>query len=148
MSLGLVYLSRGLDGGLLATKAFFSAYCDHPAGCPHELIVIMKGWFGVNGEDEIRQLAKTHSATVIDLPDDGFDWGAYMRVAPLLKHDFVCFCNTHSRPLVDGWLDLLKKSAESDSINIGAVGATASYQGCIPPFPWPPLRKKVALSGV
>lgn len=140
MSLALVYLARGIDGGLSSTKAFFDAYRTFSAGCPHELIVIAKGWLDVAEHDELLQLAKAHAARVVELPDDGFDWGAYMRLAPQLTHDWLCFLNTHSRPRVNGWLNLLRVAASAPSRNIGAVGATASWQTLAPVLPLPSMK--------
>lgn len=142
MSLALVYLARGIDGGLSSAKAFFDAYRAFPAGCPHELIVIAKGWSGVDGQDELRQLAQAHAARVVDLPDDGFDWGAYMRLAPQLPHDWLCFLNTHSRPRVDGWLNLLRMAADAYGTSIGAVGATASWETLAPILPPPSVKEE------
>ena len=141
-SLALVYLARGIDGGLRSAKEFFEAYRAFPAGCPHELIVIAKGWAGIDGQAELLQLIHSHSARLVDLPDDGFDWGGYMRLAPQLSHDWLCFLNTHSRPRVTGWLNLLKAAADAPSMNIGAVSASASWQSLdIPILPPPSLRK-------
>src|SRR3989338_8808258 len=137
MSLALVYLARGASGGLSTVKIFFDAYRAYPPGCPHELVVIAKGWAGVGGLEEVKQLVQAHGARVVDLPDDGFDWGAYMLAASLLTHDWICFLNTHSRHRVKNWLNLLMKGTEVPGINVGAVGATASYESFIPVFDWP-----------
>lgn len=143
MSLALVYIARGIDGGLSSVKAFFDAYCAHPSGCPHELIVIVKGWSCMKEQDELRQLAQIHVARLIDMPDDGFDWGAYMRVIPLLSHDWVCLLNTHSRPRVNGWLNILRTAAETpNNMSIGAVGATGSWEKLFPILPLPLLKTK------
>jgi hypothetical protein len=142
MHLALVYLARGADGGLPAAKAFFEAYCAYPPRCPHELIVITKGWSGIAGRDEVEQLVQANGARLVDLPDDGFDWGAYMRLAPLLKHTWVCFLNTHSRPCVDGWLNLLRVTAEAPGMHIGAVSATASWETLVPFIPLPSVNAK------
>lgn len=146
MTLALVYLARGADGGLPAAKAFFDAYRAFPPRCPHELIVIAKGWSGIAGRGEVEQLAQANDARMVDLPDDGFDWGAYMRLAPLLTHTWVCFLNTHSRPCVDGWLHLLRVTAEMPGMNVGAVSATASWETQIPFLPVPTLKaERIAL---
>jgi len=47
-------LACGIDGGLSSVKGFFDACRAFPPGCPRELIVIAKGWSGVDGEDELR----------------------------------------------------------------------------------------------
>ena len=135
MDLALVYLARGVDGGLSAVEAFFDANRAYPPGCPHELVVIAKGWAGIAGRDDLTRLAHANSARLIDLPDDGFDWGAYMRLAPLLLNTWVCFLNTHSRPCADGWLNLLKIAIKDAGQNIGVVGATASWESLAPLLP-------------
>ncbi len=140
MPIGLVYLARGVDGGLPSSKAFFDAYRTFSAGCPHELIVITKGWSDVAEYKELLQLARAHTARIIELPDDGFDWGAYMRLTPQLTNDWLCFLNTHSRPRVQGWLNFLHEAATSQGVNVGAVGATASWETLAPILP--PLSVK------
>ena len=128
MEVTLVYLSRGADDGLAAAKSFFEAYQAHPPGCAHELIVIAKGWSGIEGRRDVAQLAEANGGHLVELPDDGFDWGAYMRLAPMLKHEWVSFVNTHSRPRVEGWLNTLKMTAEKSGASVGSVGATASWE--------------------
>ncbi len=128
MSIALVYLARGEGGGLSSFKNFVEAYFLFPPGCSHELIIISKGWGNIDGADELKKISKKIGAKLIELPDDGYDWGAYMRVAPLLDHEWLCFLNTHSRPLVQGWLQLLMQAAKSADLNLGAVGVTASLE--------------------
>jgi len=142
MSLALVYIARGIDQGLLFAKNFFVAYQAYPAGYPHELIVIAKGWEGVQGRDELQRLAEVNTAKVIDLPDDGFDWGGYMRLAPELSHDWLCFLNTKSRPRVAGWLKILREAADFPTMNIGAVGATGSWGTLAPILPQPSMNEE------
>ena len=141
MSLALVYLARGVDGGLSSSKEFFETYRTFHPGYPHDLIVIAKGWMGIEGRDELQHLAQLNAAKIVDLPDDGLDWGAYMRLIPQLSHDWMCFLNTHSRPRVNGWLNLLMAATEIPSMNIGAVSASASWQSLEIPFlPQPSLK--------
>ena len=136
MSIALVYLARGAGSGLLAAKKFFDAYRAFPPGCPHDLIVISKGWDEIEGQQALERMAQKYSARIIYLPDDGYDWGAYMRLVPTLSQDWICFLNTHSQPRVDGWLNLLRLATTSSSKDVGAVGATGSW-GTIAQFPWP-----------
>lgn len=141
MALALVYLARGTDGGISSCKEFFHAYQAFPPCYPHELIVIAKGWDGIDKRDELQQLAYLNAARVVDLPDDGFDWGAYMRLSRQLPHDWLCFLNTHSRPRVKGWLNILKTATDMPSMDIGAVSASASWQSLeIPILPPPSLK--------
>lgn len=137
-SLAVVYLARGVGNGLASAINFFEAYRDFPPGCPHDLIVIAKGWPDIEGRKALEHLAESHAARIIDLPDDGFDWGAYMRLAPVLPQIWLCFLNTHSLPRVSGWLKLMLNCAQSPKA--GAVGATASWGTMIPT--WPLLKPR------
>jgi hypothetical protein len=147
MSQAVVYLARGLGGGLASATAFLASYAAHPAGAPHDLIVVTKGWTGdgMDGpEGHMVLVERVHAAgaSVVDLPDDGFDWGAYMRVAAQIEHDWICCLNTHSRIQADGWLAKLVRAAEQPGI--GAAGATASFGTILPTFRFlPPLIRDV-----
>lgn len=125
MTVAVVYIARGVGAGLPAVEAFFDAYRRFPPGYPHRLVVVAKGWDSVPGLPSLIDQVQGIGADLITLPDDGFDWGAYMRVAPNLKENYLCLLNTHSRPLVPGWLALLRKSAQLPGV--GAVGATGSW---------------------
>jgi hypothetical protein len=130
MSQAVVYLARGIGGGLALAKAFLESYAAHPAGAPHDLIVIAKGWHGQGmdgpaGREALGHLAQAAGASVVDLPDDGFDWGAYMRIAAIIEHEWVCFLNTHSQIQADNWL--LKLATAAQQPGVGAAGATASF---------------------
>lgn len=130
--LSVIYLARGIGGGLASAEAFFESYRRFGAGHPHDLVVVMKGWEGVAGQDEVACMAAAHSATIIHLPDDGYDWGAYMRAAGLLPHEWLCFLNTHSRIMSQGWLAKMCNAAEQPTV--GAAGATASLGSILPAF--------------
>ncbi len=140
MSLALVFLARGIGDGLVSAKDFFDAYHAFPSGCPHELVVAAKGWPDLNDYNGLRVLVAPHATRLVDLPDDGFDWGAYMRLALQLPHTWLCFLNTHSRPRVAGWLHFLKTAAQTPGMNIGVVGATGSWETLAPILP--PLSAK------
>lgn len=126
MSVAVVYLARGVDGGLEALRGFFESYEAHDAGVGHVLYVLFKGWDGVEGVDEARALVEAHDGVrLVELPDDGFDFGAYGRAVEVVEEEFVCFLNTHSLIEVQGWLGfLIEALRESD---VGLVGCTASY---------------------
>lgn len=126
MTVVVTYIARGVGGGLASSRAFFDAYHKFPPGFPHRLVVIGKGWDGVPGLVNLRDLVTSAGANLVMLPDDGFDWGAYMRIAPALQEEWLCILNTHSRPMVAGWLEMLVKAVTS-SRDVGAVGATGSW---------------------
>ncbi len=132
MTTAVLFLARGEGGGTAAADAFFSSYRAHPAGLDHELVVIVKGWERTAGREAVEARARELGATVIALPDDGLDWGAYMRAAPRLGHDWLCLLNTHSRICADGWLATLRAAAERPGV--GAAGATGSWGTNTPVF--------------
>jgi hypothetical protein len=121
----VVYLSRGRDGGRQAAEAFFESYRAHQAGRAHDLIVIAKGWDGIPGLNDVQRWASALSGKMIELPDDGYDLGAYFRLAPQLDDTWLCLLNTHSRIAGDDWLEKLRGAAERHGI--GAAGATGSW---------------------
>ncbi len=130
MSQAVVILLRGVGGGAQAARKFFESYDANPAGLRHDLVVLLKGWEGVAGRDEVLAMAQRHAAAVIELPDDGFDWGAYMRAAAQLPHEWLCFLNTHSRILAFDWLQKLRAAAEGPGV--AAAGATGSFGSVLP----------------
>ena len=135
MSISLVYLCRGKGAGLAAAETFIDYYSKYDAGCEHDLVVVFKGWD--KAQEEVKQELKLrfHSlaARLIELDDDGFDWGAYMRVTAMLKTDFICFLNSFSRPLSDLWLKNIYQCMKAK--DVGMCGATAAYKAWR--FSWP-----------
>jgi hypothetical protein len=132
MPQAVVFLLRGIGAGVESARIFFESYDAHPAGLPHDLVVLLKGWDGVPGREEALAAAQRRSASVIELPDGGFDWGAYMRAAAQLPHEWLCFLNTHSRILAPDWLQKLRAAAERPGV--GAAGATGSFASSLPDF--------------
>lgn len=121
--------------GVRSAEAFFDHYRRHPAGIRHDLVVGLKGWTNDVDRERVRRWAIGCGASVLDLPDDGFDWGAYFRVAPTLTQTYVLFLNTHSRPIGDGWLDKMVASASRpDSGIVAATGSWGSIASPLPPF--------------
>ena len=132
MTTAVLFLARGEGNGLAAAEAFFDSYRAHPAGLDHQLTVLAKGWDDAAGHQRLAARARELDAALIELPDDGFDWGAYMRAAPRLGQDWLCCLNTHSRICADGWLATLRAAAERPGV--GAAGATGSWGTNTPVF--------------
>jgi hypothetical protein len=121
----VAFLARGVDGGLDAVEAFFASYDRHPAGAPHFLVILAKGWEGVPGRERLGKMAVAAGAAVLDLPDDGYDWGAYFRLSAIAQTEYLVLLNTHSRILKDNWLALL--DAQIKRPGIGLAGCTGSW---------------------
>jgi hypothetical protein len=125
MSVTVAFLARGLGTGLPAVEAFFESYKAHPAGAPHRLVLLVKGWEGVPGRDRLNGMAEAVGAELLELPDDGFDWGAYFRLAEVAETEFVLLLNSHSRIQRDNWLGLML--AVMRQPGVGLVGCTGSW---------------------
>jgi hypothetical protein len=127
----LVHLVRRQNGPE-ALAAFLHAYRAHEAGAGHEIMLACKGY---EGPGEAREMLPSIPwARVESYPDTGFDIGTYRRAALDVGAEFVCFLNSWSRPLVDGWLASLVAVAKRGGV--GLVGATGSLEG-IPGAPFP-----------
>lgn len=133
MSVAIIYLARGIGTGLPSIEAFFDAYQRCPPGYPHRLVIAIKGWESVSGLPTVIRRSREIGADIITVPDDGYDWGAYMRIAPYLEEEWICLLNTHTRPLVPGWLDLLRRPLLKPGV--GAVSATGSWGSVTHPWP-------------
>jgi hypothetical protein len=123
--IAVFYLARGIGGGLSAAAAFFESYQQHPAGLPHRLVVITKGWDGMAGLDRVQSWTKRLGGSVLMVKDDGFDLGAYSTATELITSGYCCFFNTHSQILENDWL--LNMSSAVSRPDVGIVGATGSY---------------------
>lgn len=120
--------------------SFLDAYNAHDAGIEHDVLLAMKGY----GDIPAPRPGLLPKARVTMYPDTSYDIGTYRRAAEDVKTDYVCFLNSFSRPLVDGWLgDMLHAILAPHA---GIVGCTGSWEG-IPgsPFPNPHIRTNAFL---
>lgn len=140
--IAVVYLCRGVGRGLASARRFLRSYADHPAGEPHRLIAVMKGWDDAGQKAEAEALVRAQGGAVLDLPDDGFDFGAYFRAAGTIDARWTCVLNTHSELLTRDWLRMLLAAAES--AGVGAAGATGSF-ACMAPrlSMYPPMLRRL-----
>lgn len=127
-SKGLVivaYLAHRREG-ISSLERFINSLRKHPSGYPYELVLLTKGfigeetrewtsWVGAIGEVPYRR----H-----DVPEGGFDLGAYRNFIHTATGRTVLFLNSHSEILVDGWLDLLVRHSEPGCL----VGVTGSWE--------------------
>jgi hypothetical protein len=123
MSVAVVYLAR-LSDGLEHIRAFASSYKKHPAGCPHELVILYKGEKPTEETTDIFREIKHRSVWVRD--DIGLDIAAYAHAASILTNEVICFLNIYTQLCADNWLALLTDPLKSESV--GMVGASGSYE--------------------
>ena len=112
--------------GTGAFRGFLESYRRNPAGVPHELLVIFKGFSGTQGLAPYDALLEgvQHKRTFVR--DFGYDVRPYVKVAREQPYEHFVFLNSFSRILVGGWLEMLYRHARRPGV--GIVGATASYQ--------------------
>lgn len=145
----VLYVARGGSGGLANTKTFMRAYAQFQPGCRHRLYLLAKNWASRTERRALDALADGAGAAVCDLPDDGFDWGAYFRALALVEEPWLCLLNSHSKPLVNGWLQRLRVAAETPGVGMaGASGSWESFHGAPGKLESPLRRLKRRLNKV
>lgn len=122
----VLYVARGIDAGLEAVDSFVEAWNEHPPLCAHRLYFLAKGWPDAEQRGRLRSRAEECTAALLDVSDDGYDWGAYFQALPHVDTEWVCLMNSHSRPQKAGWLSMLLAAATSEGN--GLAGATASWE--------------------
>ncbi len=125
MTIGFAYLARAAEPSFKIQK-FIASYKQYAAGVDHDLIVMYKGG------DTHRQLFEgiAHQPFIID--DEGFDITAYMKLANASKHKLLCFSNSNTTLLSQGWLKKLSDGLSGNGV--GMVGATASFESLATSF--------------
>ncbi len=149
--IGLVYLVWA-PLGPEPLREFVRSYRAHPAGAEHELVVAFNGVShaqaaagiestespisrhgecgGLAAESGVREALRAELRDIehrlIELERPVLDLPAYGIAARQLQHERLCFLNSYSVILVDGWL------ARFDSAfalpEVGLVGATGSWE--------------------
>lgn len=138
MSIDVVYLAYYNEEANYTIKKveyFFDSYSKNPAGIEHDLTVIAKNWTDKESYEKVCQLADKYNAKIIELPDDGWDIGAYFRVAELLTGDYALFLGSTSQIMCPNWLSKLYSAFEADkSIKmIGPMGSWGDSRGIVYP---------------
>lgn len=120
----VIHLVRAANG-IGSLRGFAAAMRAHPPGVEHELVLALKG-FGSWAQ------AAPYIAETADLdprieffPDIGLDLGVLFGAAARLRRSRYCFINSHTRPVVAGWL--AKLDAALALPDVGMVGATGSW---------------------
>jgi GT2 family glycosyltransferase len=128
----LVWVPLGPD----PLRAFLRSYQEHPAGADHELVIVLNGaGLPATAESEVspslsRELllaeleGTTHRLIVLEQPV--LDLAAYHLAAEQLDHARLCFLNSYSAILADGWLAHLVGAAELPGVGVAA--ATGSWE--------------------
>lgn len=123
--IGVVHLIRR-HNRLEPFERFLDSYQRFPAGVPHDLVLVFKGFaFGRGTRDYDKLLAGVPHRRIY-LADYGFDLGPYFRVVRKFEYRYFCFFNSFSRILADDWLAKFHRWITAEGV--GLVGATGSYE--------------------
>lgn len=112
-----------------ATRAFLESYVTHPAGMPHRLLLVFKGFDAPEDCAAYDPLLEGIEHDRLHVADAGFDIGAYRTVAMTCTADHFVFLNSFSRIVHPGWLELMYRHARAD--HVGVVAATGSNQSLL-----------------
>jgi len=126
--IAVVHLVRR-QNGVEPLRAFMASYRRFEAGVEHELIIAMKGYQADRHRDRVSALIDVPHR-VIDVPDRGYDVGAYWDIAGELRSECACFLNSFSVILRSGWLAQLHRAVTL--AGVGLAGVTGSYQSFWP----------------
>lgn len=111
--------------GAAPLRAFMSSYREHPAAAEHELVVVFNDVSPQQRPELLSELEDVQHR-LLELEQPVQDLTAYARAVERLEHDHVCFMNSFSAVLADGWLAKLADGLRSPGV--GLVGATGSWQ--------------------
>jgi len=121
----VVHLVRA-SNGIEPFRRFLDSYRRHPAGCEHDLVVLLKGFDADAGAH--RELAGGLPVQWLELPDTGFDLGSYRRAALALPHPRLALLNSFSTILAENWLARLQAAfATPGAAAAGASGSWGSH---------------------
>lgn len=121
----VVFLLRNGRDAHQNLKEFLFKLKNFPAGHPHELLYLIKGF----NEKEVNKLMNKYELdpnNIVEVPDKYFDLGSYFYATSKIKTEYGLFLNSHARPQVKDWLKLYHKSLELNDTSL--VGATGSYE--------------------
>lgn len=122
----LAYLNEDVGYGIKTVENFLNSYKKYNAGLEHSLVIIAKNWTNKILYKELCKLASENNAKIIDLPDDGWDLGAYFRVSKILDSEYVLFTGSSTKILSDNWLLNLYNAFKNDD-TIQLVGSMGSW---------------------
>jgi hypothetical protein len=110
--------------GPLPLREFVASYRRYEPGAEHELVILLNG---VEQRQrpafEAELSAVTHRILTVEEPVQ--DLAAYVQAARRLQHERMCFLNSYSVILADGWLANLDRALSQP--RAGVVGATGSW---------------------
>ncbi len=123
--IGVVHLARAKNG-IAPFEKFLQSYRKYPAGAPHDLVIVFKGFRDRADASRWEKAVEDIPHKTIHMSDFGFDLRAYRVAAENAKNPYLYFLNSFSEVLSNGWLE--KTFLLMQRGGIGIVGATGSWE--------------------
>lgn len=123
----LAYSNNEIGYGINVVESFLTSYKSHSAGIDHNFIIIAKNWQDELEYKQLCNLAKENNAKLINLPDDGFDFGSYFRAAKILENEYIFFLGSNTEIVSDKWLLHTYKAFENDKA-VQLAGPMGSWE--------------------
>lgn len=111
--------------GVAPLERFLESYRRHAAGIDHRLSVIFNG-FGRDLPTPFEAALSGIEFEPLHLSERHLDLAAYRAAAEAAAAPRLCFLNSHSELLAEGWLETLHRRLAAPKV--GLVGATGSYE--------------------
>ncbi|WP_426441699.1 hypothetical protein [Bradyrhizobium genosp. P] len=122
--LGVAYLYRYSESEDHARR-FIEGLRRFPAGVPHQLHVLFKGFPDHQSLERAQNVFKGVAFNSIEVDDFGYDVGSYLKAARQASNRRLVFLNTFSFVQSANWLAHLSRAL--DRPDVGIAGATGSW---------------------
>lgn len=122
----LAYYNEQANYDLNVVEDFLYSYEKYQSGYEHSLVIITKNWTDQIKFEKFSAMAQKCKAKVVNLPDDGWDLGAYFRIVHMLDSEYVLFLGSSSKILCNNWLSCFVDAFNSDE-TIKLAGTMGSW---------------------
>ena len=115
--------------GLAPFESFVSSLERFDAGEEYRLVVVFNGFSDLSELNHYRHVLRGNDVEEVVLPKPQFDLAAYRSVAQQLNDEQICFMNSHSAVVANGWLRLLASALALPSVElVGGSGSWGSHR--------------------
>jgi len=127
-SIDVIYLAYGAESYQAYVRSFFDSYKANASGAPHQLIIAATAYRdNPSGYEELKRLSFENNATIIDLPDNGHEFGAFFSVAERLTADYIFCFVTSGRITKPNWLKVFL-SVNRENPQCRLIGSSGSWE--------------------
>jgi len=125
-------------------ERFLAACAAHPPGREYRLVVVANGFSGPSDPRMAATLAALEGVEheLLATPSPVLDLAAYRHASELVDADLLCFVNSYSRPLADGWLSKLAAPLETREAGLTGTGGSLESAYTAAPIWLRPLRRQ------